>query len=1186
MKRLLLFGLLLWSVPASSQAWSGILAPSRADANWPNAGAQGITSSAANCPTQPSSNTTLAISAAFTADAGGSSYCQINVPAGTYNISGSFNLKYAGKANIILNGAGPNQTFFVWTGNANFTCNGIGLTGMCVWNGDSQTNAGNSPWCNSATITGGLSQGSTTLTLSGTGGSCNPLTVGTLIQFAQQDFASDTGNIWYCDNQGTLGDCSLQGGAPVPYISGVHGNLNQENYVASCGATTWGATCTSSNVVLSSPVKSADWSTSRNPTAWWPATKPIENVGIQNMSLDLSAVSPKFEIECHDCKNVWFSGIRTVNNSTYPNSAAEHYLMWQGVNMSVFNSYLYGSNASSEGYGIDWDAGTSDSEAHNNIAQHVASAYMNEGDTGNVFAYNFATDNYFGSGWQQCDNYAHAGGSNFNLFEGNDGICIAEDDIHGTNNYETYYREFMNGYNIATYNFNCPSPCNNPPYESVGSGGQHYYDATVAIGVNAFSRYTNAVNNVFGTPGFHTIYNNIGLGGSPNSCPGFSFTVIYTLGFGNGNQHPNTTTCGGVGGNNGPVDNDTLASGTMMRWGNWDAVTGATRFCKSGSASPCTGDETASGAPLHPGLTNPSSTFPASFAGYSTTPSWWQFPNGVTAPFPANGSDVTGGVSNLGGHHYANPANNCYHNVMGGLDDGSSGPLTFNPTACYGSSTPTASQPTFSPGQGTYATTQSVTISTTTSGATICYTVDGSTPLAATPGTCSHGTTYSTAVSVSSIETINAIATKTALLNSAAGSAVYTISTPTLAIPIFSPDGNLTGDGYFLSNPSVTISKPSGSTACYTVDGSTPLAATPGTCSHGSTYSTAITVTATTGGTQLQAIATESGFVNSAVTSSTYFLRNIVVNGHNSTNGGLATLTSIATTLSSVPSGDGIACQVVIGTASPPVSISVSDSQNGAYTACIAPIYAAGPAASVGKFFVSGAASGSPVVTASFSQAVQFVGIACKDLKPATAGTMFCDPSAGPSPATVPNSGTTPTTGAGTTPVHANEFIDCGLLTSSGSSIGGSGYFLTDQLPGGPNLFPEYQIQNTAAAANCPYAIPSAQATSDQQIGYYFAGTTPAATPTMSPAPGTYSTVQTITLSCTTASPTMYYTEDGTTPTTGSTQYTGPFTLSISATLRAICTASGFSTSPVGSATYTINAGLQSPPLLKAVPTD
>lgn len=86
--------------------------------------------------------------------------------------------------------------------------------------------------------------------------------------------------------------------------------------------------------------------------------------------------------------------------------------------------------------------------------------------------------------------------------------------------------------------------------------------------------------------------------------------------------------------------------------------------------------------------------------------------------------------------------------------------------------------------------------------------------------------------------------------------------------------------------------------------------------------------------------------------------------------------------------------------------------------------------------------------------------------------------------------------------------------------------------------------------------------------------TTPAATPTFSPVAGSYVGTQVITISCTTPSPTIYYTTNGSTPTTGSTVYTIPVTVTTSQTLKAIATAGGFTQSAVGSAAYTITAGV------------
>src|SRR5437764_1020347 len=80
----------------------------------------------------------------------------------------------------------------------------------------------------------------------------------------------------------------------------------------------------------------------------------------------------------------------------------------------------------------------------------------------------------------------------------------------------------------------------------------------------------------------------------------------------------------------------------------------------------------------------------------------------------------------------------------------------------------TVAAPSFSPPVGTYSSTQTVTISTATSGATIRYTVDGSTPTASS-------TVYTGPISVPTSRTVNAIATKSGSTDSPVSSASYTI---------------------------------------------------------------------------------------------------------------------------------------------------------------------------------------------------------------------------------------------------------------------------------------------------------------------------------------------------------------------------------------------------------------------------
>ena len=81
-------------------------------------------------------------------------------------------------------------------------------------------------------------------------------------------------------------------------------------------------------------------------------------------------------------------------------------------------------------------------------------------------------------------------------------------------------------------------------------------------------------------------------------------------------------------------------------------------------------------------------------------------------------------------------------------------------------------------------------------------------------------------------------------------------------------------------------------------------------------------------------------------------------------------------------------------------------------------------------------------------------------------------------------------------------------------------------------------------------------------------GTTPS--PVLSPAPGTYSTVQTVTLSDSAAGATIYYTTNGTTPTTSSSVYSTPLTVSATTTIQAIAVAGAGGTSSAVTGAYTL----------------
>jgi alpha-tubulin suppressor-like RCC1 family protein len=159
--------------------------------------------------------------------------------------------------------------------------------------------------------------------------------------------------------------------------------------------------------------------------------------------------------------------------------------------------------------------------------------------------------------------------------------------------------------------------------------------------------------------------------------------------------------------------------------------------------------------------------------------------------------------------------------------------------------------PSLSPGGGSYTTPQLVTASTTTSGATLRYTLDGSDPTDASAE-------YTAPLSVGTTTTLKVAGFKPGWTTSDIAMATYSMSFGTLAAPSFSPPPQV-----YVDSVQVTISADAGASVLHTTDGSDP---TPSSALYTGPVGLLQTTT-------LKAKAWKTDHAPSAVTAGTYTLK-------------------------------------------------------------------------------------------------------------------------------------------------------------------------------------------------------------------------------------------------------------------------------------------------------------------------
>jgi len=513
--------------------------------------------------------------------------------------------------------------------------------------------------------------------------------------------------------------------------------------------------------------------------------------------------------------------------------------------------------------------------------------------------------------------------------------------------------------------------------------------------------------------------------------------------------------------------------------------------------------------------------------------------------------------------------------------------------------TGTVATPTISPAAGTYSSAQTVSLASATPGATIRYTIDGTTPSE------TSGTLYSGSFSVSASATVRAIAYKTDWVTSELVHAAYVIM-GTVAMPVFSPAA---GTYTSAQNVSLTCATP-GTTIHYTIDGSTPSE------TSGTFYTGAFTVSANA---TVRAIAYKAGDVTSALASAAYVITGTVATPTISPAAGTYTSAQTVSLTCATPGAtihyttDGTTPSETVGT---PYSGSFAVSANATVRAiAYKPDWVTSSLATA-AYVITGT-----VATPTFSPAAgTYISSRFVTITSATPGASIRYTTNGTTPTetvgTLYSGGFTVSASATVRAIaYKTDWLTSGLAsaayvitgTVSSPTINPPGYTFTSAqtvsiscTTGGASI--RYTLDGTTPSetVGIPYVGPfTVSATtmvyaiayqagwaSSGVSGHSFTITGTVATPIITPTAGTYTSAQTVSLSCATPGSSIRYTTDGTTPsTTTGILYSDPITVSSSATVKAIAYQSGWTTSSVASAAYVITGTVATPLISPAAGT-
>lgn len=402
-----------------------------------------VTKSPYNADRTGATNAAPAIQDAI--NAAGQSGSVVYLPAGTYRCDSTLYVGYS-QDGITIRGVGPETVIDSRAGKGISV--GVASDYMWAW-----PTSGN-------TITAGLTKGSTQVTI----GNTSEFAVGKMVHFSFQN-----------DDR-----------IPVLGVGGGDFFRRQMAMVTAKTATT----------LTFSPALHENYSSALIARANV-AQLQTDYVGIEDLTIDFSNGEATFGIEFEQCYGCWIKGVRVSRATNYA------FYFFDSLRCELRRSTADQRKATgTNGAGFLFNRSFACLIEDNIFHRFFPSLEVNQGSSGNVFAYNFCYDSDVYGAMGCAINSNHGPHNNYNLYEGNVSPNLQCDGYFGGASRDTLFRNWFHG----------TSP-------NVSNGW--------VLSLNRFTRDYSVVGNVFGKSGNEVSYSF----GNPNMGNGnYSGTAQPSLG--------------------------------------------------------------------------------------------------------------------------------------------------------------------------------------------------------------------------------------------------------------------------------------------------------------------------------------------------------------------------------------------------------------------------------------------------------------------------------------------------------------------------------------------------------------------------------------------------------------------------------------------------------------------------------